>query len=265
VNSPDFDKLRIVLVETSHPGNIGAAARAMKNMGLSRLVLVNPKPKAWPAREALSMAASALDVLDRVQVVATLEEAIADCHLVLGTSARLRHMPVQLLEPVEAATHMAQGCRQQQQVALVFGREDRGLSNEELHLCHYHVHIPVNPDYPSLNLAAAVMVLGYEVRKALLAAAPAAPAEAAGVEGRAEARTGEWDQLPATAAELERYLEHLEQVLVQLEFLDPGNPRQLMRRLRRLYQRIQPDRMEINILRGILSATQDSLARKERQ
>src|SRR5690606_20764600 len=129
--------------------------------------------------------------------------------------------------------------------------EDRGLSNEELHLCHYHVHIPVNPDYPSLNLAAAVMVLGYEVRKALLAAAPQAPTPTA----------VEWDQVPATAGELERYLAHLEQVLVQLGFLDPTNPRQLMRRLRRLYQRIQPDRMEINILRGILSATQERLER----
>lgn len=248
---PNLDNIRIVLVETSHPGNIGAAARAMKNMGLSRLVLVKPQAKAWPAREALSMAASALDVLDKVVVVQSLEEAIAECHLVIGTSARLRQMPIELLDPPEAATRI-DAVRETQQVALVFGREISGLSNEELHLCHYHVHIPVNPEYTSLNLAAAVMVLSYELRKAALASgpAPAAPAQQ------------DWDQLPATAEELERYLSHLEEVLVQIDFLDPENPRQLMRRLRRLYQRIQPDRMEINILRGILSATETALSKR---
>ena len=237
-----------MLVGTSHPGNIGAAARAMKNMGLSRLVLVNPQPKAWPSREALSMAASALDVLDHTVVVQTLEEAIADCHLVIGTSARLRQMPIELLEPPEAAERMEK-VRGEQEVALVFGREISGLSNEELHLCHYHVHIPVNPEYTSLNLAAAVMVLGYEVRKAALASGTQA----------ATPVQQDWDQVPATAEELERYLDHLESVLVKIDFLDPGNPRQLMRRLRRLYQRIQPDRMEINILRGILTATEESV------
>jgi tRNA (cytidine32/uridine32-2'-O)-methyltransferase len=250
--NPHFDKLRIVLVETSHPGNIGATARAMKNMGLSRLVLVKPQQKAWPAREALAMAASALDVLDGVVVTATLEEAIAGCHLVIGTSARLRNMPVQLLDPPAAALRIA-GVRSTQEVALVFGREISGLSNEELHLCHYHVHIPVNPDYTSLNLAAAVMVLAYEVRKAALAAGPAA-----------EVPAPDWDQIPATAEELERYLAHLEKVLIQIDFLDPDNPRQLLRRLRRLYQRIQPDRMEVNILRGILSATETALTKREK-
>jgi tRNA (cytidine32/uridine32-2'-O)-methyltransferase len=250
--NPNFDRLRIVLVETSHPGNIGAAARAMKNMGLSRLVLVKPEPKAWPSRDAVSMAASALDVLDGVLVTQSLSEAIADCHLVIGASARLRHMPVQLLDPPEAAARI-ESVRAEQEVALVFGREISGLSNEELHLCHYHVHIPVNPDYSSLNLAAAVMVLCYEVRKAALAANPA-PAISA----------PEWDQAPATAEELDRYLAHLEKVLIQLDFLDPANPRQLLRRLRRLYQRIQPDRMEINILRGILTATETALGKREK-
>jgi tRNA (cytidine32/uridine32-2'-O)-methyltransferase len=251
--APNFDKLRIVLVETSHPGNIGAAARAMKNMGLTRLVLVNPQAKAWPAREAVAMAASALDVLDGVVVAPTLEAAIAGCHLVIGTSARLRNMPVQLLDPVAAAARI-EGVRATQDVALVFGREISGLSNEELHLCHYHVHIPVNPDYTSLNLAAAVMVLCYELRKAALQAGPVLAASAL-----------DWDQLPATVAELDRYLAHLEQVLIQIEFLDPNNPRQLLRRLRRLYQRIQPDRMEVNILRGILTATETALAKREQR
>jgi tRNA (cytidine32/uridine32-2'-O)-methyltransferase len=237
----NFDRVRIVLVETSHPGNIGAAARAMKNMGLGRLVLV--KPKSWPAMEALSMAASALDVLDGAVVVDTMEEAIADCQLVIGTSARIRHMPIQMLDP-QACGEKVVSLMQEQEVALVFGREISGLSNRELHLCHFHVHIPINPDYPSLNLAAAVMVICYELRKAWLAADP---------EARASG-SGDWDQQAATARELDLYLAHLEAVLVQIEFLDPENPRQLMRRLRRLFQRIQPDRMELNILRGMLTA-----------
>jgi tRNA (cytidine32/uridine32-2'-O)-methyltransferase len=238
--------VRIVLVATSHPGNIGAAARAMKNMGLSQLVLV--APKVWPAREALSMAASALDILDKAVVVATLEEAIADCHLVFGTSARLRNMPVQLLDPQACAERVAASMAGKR-IALVFGREISGLSNAELHLCHYHVHIPVNPDYTSLNLAAAVMVLCYELRKAAFAQAgkDSIPAH------------DEWDKEPATMAELDQYLAHLERVLIRLDFHDPANPRQLLRRLRRLYQRIQPDKMEINILRGILAATEDVL------
>lgn len=243
----DFSKVRIVLVETSHPGNIGAAARAMANMGLGRLVLV--KPKRWPAAEALSMAASALPILDDTIVVDTLKEAIEDCQLVIGTSARLRHIPIPLLDPEASAARV---CEQMghQEVALVFGREISGLSNEELHLCHYHVHVPVNPEYSSLNLAAAVMVIAYELRKAALAreeGVPLAP------------KVAVWDQQAATAGELERYLVHLEQVLIRLDFHNPDNPRLLLRRLRRLYQRIQPDRMEINILRGILTATEEAI------
>jgi tRNA (cytidine32/uridine32-2'-O)-methyltransferase len=246
----DFSKVRIVLVETSHPGNIGAAARAMMNMGLSRLVLV--KPRVWPAREAISMAASALEVLDHAVVVDTLAEAIADCHMVIGTSARLRNMPIPLLDPPASATLMT-SVMNEQEVALVFGREISGLSNEELHLCHYHVHIPVDPGYTSLNLAAAVMVLCYELRKTAL---QRSEQELLPVQGL------EWDQQPATAGELDRYLTHLEDVLVRLRFHDRENPGQLMRRLRRLYQRIQPDRMEINILRGIVAAIEDAIGRQ---
>ena len=243
----DFSSIRIVLVETSHPGNIGATARAMKNMGLGRLVLV--KPRHWPSHEAVSMAASALDVLDHAVVVDTLEAAVADCHLVIGTSARLRNMPVPLLDPAACAEAVL-ALPERREVALVFGREISGLTNEELHRCHYHVHIPVNPDYSSLNLAAAVMVVCYELRKTALAMTPAA----------ASARpTPEWDQEPATAEELERYLQHLEQVLIRLDFHKPEHKRPLMLRLRRLYQRIQLDRMEVNILRGILGATEQAL------
>lgn len=243
----DFSNIRIVLVETSHPGNIGAAARAMKNMGLGRLVLV--KPRHWPSQEAVSMAASALDVIDHTVVVDTLEAAVADCHLVIGTSARLRNMPVPLLEPAQCA-EVVMGLPERREVAVVFGREISGLTNEELHRCHYHLHIPVNPEYSSLNLAAAVMVVCYELRKTALATAPTAGTQR---------QVPEWDQEPATADELERYLQHLEQVLIRLDFHKPEYKRPLMLRLRRLYQRVQLDRMEVNILRGILGATEQAL------
>lgn len=243
----NLKNIRIVLVATSHPGNIGGAARAMKNMGLEQLVLV--KPKVWPAKEAISMAASALDILDNAIVVETMEEAVADCHLVYGTSARLRNMPIPLLDPPACAEKIVAEMTEKK-VALVFGREISGLSNEELHLCHYHVNIPVNPDYTSLNLAAAVMVLAYELRKTALRQIQ-----------QPLIKEPVWDKEPATMAELDLYLSHLEEVLIRLDFHNPENPRQLMRRLRRLYQRIQPDKMEINILRGILTATEDGLVK----
>lgn len=254
----NLSNIRIVLVETSHPGNIGAAARAMMNMGLSKLVLV--KPLRWPAPEAVSMAVSALAVLDNAVVVDTLEEAVADCHVVIGTSARLRTMPIPLLSP-EVCADKVVSLPVGQQVALVFGREISGLTNEELHRCHYHVHIPVNPEYTSLNLAAAVMVLSYEVRKAALAKQAAVgelvPAQPEIVVGDGD----EWDQEPATARELELYLEHLEKVLIQLDFHKPQYKRPLMRRLRRLYQRQQLDKMEVNILRGMLTAIEQAVTK----
>jgi tRNA (cytidine32/uridine32-2'-O)-methyltransferase len=206
------------------------------------------------------MAASAVSVLDEATVVDTLQEAIADCHVVFGTSARLRNMPVQLLPPEDCAHKVMEAG--QQQIAIVFGREVSGLTNEELHLCHYHVHIPVNPEYTSLNLAAAVMVVCYELRKAALRqfdiAGEKTAIAPAGVQPEQE-----WDQEPATAEELERYLQHLEEVLIRLDFHKPQYKRPLMRRLRRLFQRIQPDKMEINILRGILTATDQVLDGKK--
>ncbi len=242
----NFANVRIVLVATTHPGNIGAAARAMKNMGLGQLVLVTPK--IWPALETLSMAGSALDVIDNTRVVASLQDAIADCQLVIGTSARLRNMPVPLLDPPACAAAVVEQMAAQR-IAIVFGREASGLTNEELHMCHYHVHIPVNEEYPAMNLAAAVMVLCYELRKTALAH------EAGDKPLVAPA----WDQELATMDELERYLAHLDQVLVRLQFHKSDGSVQLLRRLRRLYQRIRPDRMEINILRGILTATEAAL------
>jgi tRNA (cytidine32/uridine32-2'-O)-methyltransferase len=252
--SMNFSNIRIVLVETSHPGNIGAAARAMMNMGLGRLVLV--KPRHWPSAEALSMAASALQVLDDAVVVDTLAQAVADCHVVIGTSARLRDMPIPLLDPAQCAAKVLD-LPQSQQVALVFGREISGLTNEELHRCHYHVHIPVNPEYSSLNLAAAVMVLCYELRKTALLARDKSVAKPL------DGETAEWDQQPAKAEDVERFLAHLETVLIRLDFHKPQYKRPLMRRLRRLYQRVQLDQMEVNILRGILTAIEHALEKGE--
>ncbi|WP_207061439.1 tRNA (cytosine(32)/uridine(32)-2'-O)-methyltransferase TrmJ [Motiliproteus sp. SC1-56] len=240
-----FERVRIVLVNTSHPGNIGGVARAMKNMGFSRLVLVDPK--AFPDEKATARASGATEILERAQVVPTLDEALEGCNYVVGASARGRHIPWPVLDPRELASEWLSG-REQLEVALVFGREDRGLTNEELHRCHKHVHIPADPEFSSLNLAAAVQVLCYELRMAVLGQEKgAAPDNRWGTE---------WDIELASAEELQRLFEHLERTLVAIDFLDPDNPRQLMTRLRRLYLRSHPDRVETNILRGILSATE---------
>ncbi|MDC0598401.1 tRNA (cytosine(32)/uridine(32)-2'-O)-methyltransferase TrmJ [Gammaproteobacteria bacterium] len=247
----DLSNIRIVLVNTSHPGNIGAAARAMKNMGLSKLFLVAPRD--FPSGVAIGRAASALDILDNAVVSETLEQAIADCSLVIGTSARSRRIPWPMVNPDECGQKLTREA-QHSQVALVFGREDRGLSNEELQLCHYHVQIPANDDYSSLNLAAAVMVLCYEIRKAFLADNAGSLVEKSEEE--------DWDREFATVEELESFLKHLETLMIRLDFHDPDNPRHLMPRLRRLYSRIRPDKMEINILHGILTATEEGLDKK---
>lgn len=249
--SYQLDNIRIVLVNTSHPGNIGATARAMKNMGLSRLYLVSPKD--YPSGVAVGRAASALDILDNAVVCENLQDAIADCGLVIGTSARSRRIPWPVLEPDESAQKLVEGA-QIQPVALVFGREDRGLSNEELQLCHYHVQIPANPEYSSLNLAAAVMVLCHEIYKVKYLA-------------EKEGQDSEllWDQEMATVAEVERYLQHLEELLIRLDFHDPENPRQLMPRLRRLYGRVRLDKMEINILHGIVAESRKMLEKQSKK
>ncbi|ACE84507.1 tRNA (cytosine(32)/uridine(32)-2'-O)-methyltransferase TrmJ [Cellvibrio japonicus] len=241
-NAP-FANIRIVLVNTSHPGNIGGAARAMKNMGLDRLYLVAPKE--YPSDKAVWRAAGATDVLDNAVVVETLDEAIAGCSLVVGTSARERRIPWPLLDPRQCGESIWAEAGEHE-VAVVFGREDRGLTNEELHKCTYHVHIPANAEYSSLNLATAVQVICYEIRMAYLQA----------VEGKS-LPNHHWDMPPADAGALENYYQHLEQALVDLGFLDPDNPKQTMTRLRRLYNRVRLDQMELNILRGVLTAMQN--------
>ncbi|HQQ62337.1 MAG TPA: tRNA (cytosine(32)/uridine(32)-2'-O)-methyltransferase TrmJ [Pseudomonadales bacterium] len=240
---PLLSNIRIVLINTQHPGNIGGTARAMKNMGLSQLVLVNPQD--FPADKAIWRAGHALDVLDNTRVVSSLGEAIADCGLVLGTSARERSIPWPLHTAREAGEHAVSEAPTHP-VAILFGREDRGLTNEELQHCHAHLHIPANPVYSALNLATAVQVVAYEVRQAALAATDTA--------GKPE--WADWDIAPAKAEELEFYFEHLEQTMVDIGFHKRENPRQTMARLRRLFYRIRPDQMELSILRGILTGTQ---------
>jgi tRNA (cytidine32/uridine32-2'-O)-methyltransferase len=232
--------LRIVLVHPQHPGNIGAAARAMKTMGFSDLTLVAPRQ--FPHSNADAMASGAADLLASARVVRTLAEAVADCTRVVATSSRTRSLSLPVFEPREWAARWASGSLGRQ-VALLFGPERVGLTNEILESCQEIVSIPVDAAYASLNLAQAVQVLCYELR---LTHAPPRPAEA---------------HEPVEQAELELFFAHLEEVLIALAFLDPDNPRLLMRRLRRLFARATPDFNEINILRGILAAVEARIER----
>jgi len=229
--------IRIVLVNTSHPGNIGAAARAMKNMGLSELVLV--QPASFPHADATARASGADDLLQRATVCESLAEAIDGCALVFGASARLRSLPWPIVEPREMAQQVVSEASQAP-VAIVFGREHSGLTNAELEACNALVHIPCNEAFSSLNIAAAVQVLCYEVNLA---------------SGAATAKADDDSEI-ATSDELERFHQHLEETLVEIDFLDPEKPRLLMRRLKRLFNRARLEQTEVNILRGILTATQ---------
>lgn len=240
-----LDNIQIVMVNTTHSGNIGAAARAMKNMGLSRLVLVDPK--ADINEEAIQRSSRAEEILHNARITQTLEQAIAGCGLVVGTSARSRHIPWPLMTPRQCAARVSQVAAHDNQVALVFGRESSGLTNEELHLCHAHVHIPTEENFSSLNVSQAVQVLSYEMRLASLADDGAEQDASWGVA---------WDYPLASHEELNGMLQHMEQAMVDIGFLDPNTPKQLMSRVRRLYQRAGVDKMEINILRGMLAAVQ---------
>jgi len=240
----NLSNIRIVLVETTHPGNIGAAARAMKTMGLRRLELV--RPAQFPHADASARASGADDLLAAARVCGSLEEALAGCRFVVGTTARGRRLAWPQLDPRTCAARLASES-ERHPAALVFGRERTGLTNRELEHCHAVVHIPTDPGYSSLNLAAAVQVLAYELRMHGLQPA-GEPAAVRSVE-----------DLPADAEAMARFYAHLEEVLVQVEFLDPEQPKQLMRRLKRLFARARPDVREINILRGILTAVQRRL------
>lgn len=241
----DPPNIRFVLVGPSHPGNIGAAARAMKNMGFEDLALV--RPERFPDPQAEWRAAAAADVLAGASIHASLDDAIADCVLVAGTSARRRSVPW----PTRSADEFAAEVRAQTAagpVAVLFGRETSGLSNAELQRCHLHVTIPTAAAYPSLNLAMAVQVVAYELRKALWRQAPTPE-----VDDR-------WDRRPATAADIAAMLAHLERTLLAIGFHDPQAPRQTMTRFRRLFARVRPDETEVAMLRGVLTHVERAVA-----
>lgn len=243
-NLAELSKIRIVLVNTSHPGNIGAAARAIKTMGLEQLYLVNPK--AFPHEQATTLASQATNILDKTVVTDTFIEAVKDCSLVLGTSSRIRTLPWPTISVREAAPLIVKEARQQS-VAIVFGSERYGLTNEELQHCQIQVTIPSNPIYNSLNLAAAVQIICYEIRMAWLV-------------GQVDTNNdlNKLEKL-STLDELEKFYVHLEQTLHQIEFLRSPIPNQVMERLRRLYGRTRIEESELNILRGILTAMQKKL------
>ena len=238
-----IDSIRIVMVNTSHPGNIGAAARAMKNMGLKRLVLVDPK--SHPSFEAYSRAAGADDVLANAVVVKTLAEALEGCVWVAGSSARLRTVQWPVYPPRECA-RIAADNTVNGDVALVFGRERTGLTNDELELSNALVHIPTDADYSSLNVAAAVQVLCYEVRLAVLEQ----------LDKPVSVSRKHRDDVPANSEQMQGMYEHLYQMLDDIRFIGTSNPDIIMRRLKGLFNRAQTTRHEVAILRGIFSAAQ---------
>ena len=227
--------VKIIMVGTTHSGNIGAAARAMNNMCISRLVLVEPECKIDQA--AYARASGANRILDEVEVCDRLEQAVADCELIVATSARRRSLAWPECDPFSMAQKI-HASAQNSQTALVFGREHSGLTNEELQMCNLMVRIPTNPDFSSLNVASAIQVLCYEIFR----------------QGQVVERPPSDIEELATSGEMEGYFEHLEQVLIHTGFLDHENPGQIMQRLRRLFLRSQVSRNEINILRGILTA-----------
>jgi TrmH family RNA methyltransferase len=232
-------RIRVVLINTTHPGNIGAAARAMKVMGLRQLHLVTPK--IFPHAEATARASGADDLLQHAAVHEDLEGALKGCSLVLGTSARLRSLPMPQMDVRKAA----EAARQEPgdgDIAILFGREAYGLTNEEMQRCQQLVHIETNPEFGSLNIAQAVQVVAYELRMAAI-----------GSGGQA-LPPADWE--PVDAQQMERFYEHLEQTLLDTGFLNPKQPKRLMMRLRRLFNRARPDQNEMNILRGILAASQ---------
>ena len=233
-----MQNIKIILVETSHPGNIGSAARAMKTMGLERLCLV--KPKEFPAKEAEIMASNATSVLESAEVVPDLATALKGCELIAASSARMRYLDWPVLDPHVSAKKIQayKAAHSDADIAVVFGRERTGLTNQELQQSHFHVHIPANPEYSSLNLAQAVQVMCYELRMAHIG--------------------GGLSEKPLRLATNEanrQFYQHLEEMLIAVKYLNPKAPKQLMNRLQRLFQRAQLEQDDINLLRGIFDKT----------
>lgn len=234
-----LDQIQIILIETSHSGNIGSTARAMKTMGLHHLRLVAPKQII--DEQAVALSAGAKDILDNVTIFPDFESAVADCKLVIGTSARQRHLQSTLVEPRQCGELAVQRATQGK-VAIVFGRERVGLTNEELLKCHYHLNVPTNPEYSSLNLAMAVQLVSYEIRMAWLAQQEKAP------------------KLPLTdyptAEALQHFFDHTERLYRELGFIRNDA---VMQKLYRLYQRAELETNELNLLRGMLTAVEKQL------
>ncbi len=231
-----LNQIQIILVETSHSGNIGSTARALKTMGMNHLRLISPKQPI--DEQAIALAAGAKDVLDNAQIYETFDDAIADCQLVIGTSARLRHLQNSLIEPRKCG-EIAMQRAEQGKVAVVFGRERVGLTNEELLKCHYHLHFPTNPDYGSLNLAMAVQLACYEIRMAWL-------------NLQNNPQITPLADYPSAEA-LEYFFQHTEQLYKKLGFI---RNEAVMLKLRRLYQRAELETNELNLLRGMLTAVE---------
>ena len=237
-----LNSVKVVLVGTTHPGNIGATARAMKNMGILDLALVEPKE--FPSDVATFRSKAAKDILEKASVHTSLEEAISECELVVGTSARVRTVPWPVLNPREAAEEMHKSSLNGK-VAIVFGREDRGLTNEELGLCNFHVHIPSDPEYSSLNLSQAVQILAYEIRLSYL-------------QDR-HVNEEYWDVELANNEQTERLINHMDELMQEVDFYDVENPRKLLVRVRRFFKRSKIDVMEANIFRGLFATIQKKL------
>jgi len=238
-----MNNIRIVLVETTHPGNIGATARAMKSMGLNNLYLV--APKIFPHVDATARAAGADDILAKAKVTTTLSEALMGCNLVIGTSARLRALPLHLVSPRQCAEIVVKQ-PSNTEIAILFGRENNGLTNEELLKCNYHINIPTNIEFTSLNLACAVQIIAYELYIVF--------------EGKGNSVSKQLiiDEL-AKAEDTALFYEQLQQILIAVDFLNPKNPRYLMRRLIRLFNRAILEKKEVNILFGILAKIKKKL------
>lgn len=244
-----LNSIKIVMVNTTLPANIGSALRAMKTMGLSQLVLVSPKH--FPHPDIHALAAGAEDLIPQIQIVETLEQAIADCHWIFATSARSRHISWTLVNARQAAHLIAKQrtLHNKHQTAIVFGREDRGLTNQELSLATHHLSIPVNPEYGVLNVAQAIQIVCYELRMTDLE-------QQHEIQAEPVAQEHYWDEPLVNQAQMQQFYPHLEQMLIDIEFLDADNPRLLPLRLRRLFGRIHLDRMEYQLLRGIFSRVQ---------
>ena len=239
--NPMNEFVQIVLVETSHPGNIGSVARAMKNMGLSRLVLINPKK--FPHDEATALGGNAGDVLKAAKVFGSIQEAVQNSKIIFATSARERTIEWPVVSVKDAAQEINQLVAENIEVSILFGREDRGLTNEELQLSNKHLIIPAHPDYPVLNIAMSTQVVCYELYQASNIE-PIVP----------------WQDFPEyTADELQHLIDHFNETVFKLDLIDPKNPKQILTRMERMFRRLYPDQMEGNFLRGFLKAVNNRI------